>query len=108
MPKNVFIFFLVSALTGCGHTASQKVGLMSLGNLEGKIIKSNTDGNVVEGEDCGHSYTLSNAVRAALKEKPYDTIIDADVTNTTGLFVFSNCIKVRGKAIDSKKLAQEQ
>lgn len=108
MAKNIFMFFLVSALAGCGHTASQKVGLMSLGNLEGKTIPSNVAGNVIEGEDCGYSYTLSNAVRDALKEKPYDTLIDADVTNTTGLFVVSNCIKVRGAAIDSKKLARDQ
>ncbi|MBZ4202038.1 MAG: hypothetical protein LAC70_02825, partial [Methylovulum sp.] len=88
------------------HTSSNRVALMSLGDLEGKTVLTDAPGTIVEGEDCGYSYTLSNAVRDALKEKPYDTVIDADVTNSTGLFVGSNCIKVRGKAIDSKKLTQ--
>jgi len=106
MKKCYVLLLLISIiLIGCGHTQSHKVGLMSFGDLEGKTILNSIDGNTVEGENCGRSYYLSNAVRDALKERDDDTLIDAEVTNSTGLFVWSNCIKVKGKAINSKKLS---
>jgi hypothetical protein len=77
---------------------------MSFGNLEGKTIPANAPGDFVQGKDCGHSYNLSNAARDALKATTYNTLVDVDVTNSTGLLVWSNCINLRGKALDSHKL----
>ena len=108
VKKCCFIILLAVFLIGCGHTQSSKVGLMSFGDLEGKVIPENIDGNILEGEDCakpGHAtYYLSAAVRDALKQRVYDTLIDVEVTNTTGFLVTSNCIKVKGKALNSKTL----
>jgi hypothetical protein len=80
---------------------------MSFGDLEGKAVSDNVEGRVVEGKDCGHTYYLSNATRDALKGTEYDTLINAEVTNTTGLFIWSNCIKVKGKAVNSKKIQKQ-
>jgi hypothetical protein len=98
-------------ITGCGHTAVSKIGLLSVGELQGKKIPSNIDGPIVQGKDCGGTfgspYFLSNAVRAALEKTQYDTILDADVTTTTGFSVYENCVEVKGKAIASGALANE-
>ena len=103
VKKCCFIILLAVFLIGCGHTQSHKVGLMSFGNLEGKVIPENINGEILEGEACAKPglarYYLSDAVRDALKEKDYDTLIDVEVTNSTGLFVPSNCIKVKGKVV---------
>jgi hypothetical protein len=77
---------------------------MSFGDLEGKIITDNVSGTVCKGKDCGGQYFLSDAVRDALKDTEYDTMIDVEVTTKTGLFVPSNCIIVEGKALNSKTL----
>ena len=105
LTRCCFLILLAVFLVGCGHTQSHMVGLMSFGDLEGKVIPEGMDGDILEGEDCGGRYYLSNAVRDALKEKDYDTLIDVEVTNTTGVFVPENCIKVKGKAINSKLLS---
>ena len=92
---------------GCGHTLSTKVGLVSIGQLQGRTLPVTLEGKVVQGEDCGYSYSLSNAVRDALKGTSYDTMVDVDVSNTTGVLVPSNCIQVKGTAIDSSRLPTE-
>ena len=98
-------------IAGCGHTAISKVGLLSIGELQGKKIPSNIDGPIVQGKDCGGAfgspYFLSKAVRTALAKTQYDTILDADVTTTTGFLVYSNCVEVKGKAITNGTLANE-
>lgn len=108
VKKCCFIILLAVFLIGCGHTQSSKVGLMSFGDLEGKVIPESIAGDILEGENCvkpgHHSYYLSAAVRDALKQRDYDTLIDVEVTSTTGLSVTSNCIKVKGKALNSKTL----
>ena len=105
MNKRILgVLLLAGVSAACGHTATQKVGLMSLGDLRGRSIPDIGAGNVVEGSDCGYSYTLSNATRDAVKGTAYDTLVDVEVTNTTGLFVPSNCIRVRGKGVNSKTL----
>ena len=108
VKKCCFIILLAVFLIGCGHTQSFKVGLMSFGELEGKAIPESIDGNILEGKDCAtpgrHSYYLSDAVRDALKQTDYDTLVDAEVTSTTGLSVLSNCISVKGNALNSKTL----
>lgn len=92
----------------CGHTMSTQVGLMSFGDLEGKIIPKEVSGQTLWGKDCskigGDPYSMAEAARNALGRRGYDTLIDVHVENTTGLFVPSNCISVRGTALDSKAL----
>jgi hypothetical protein len=96
---------LAAGAVGCGHTlAQQKIGLASVGNLNGRVFPASFEGPTLEGEDCGYAQFLSNAVRDALKGSKYDTLVDLEVTTETGLLVHSNCLKVRGKALDSKKL----
>jgi len=103
--KNCLPLLLAALFIGCGHSKSQKIGLMSFGNLEGKTIPDNVKGKILKGKDCGHTYYLSKAVREALKETEYDTFINAEVTNKTSILVPLNCIEVKGKAINSKKLS---
>lgn len=96
---------LLASLLGCGHEQVNKVGLMSFGNLEGKAIPEINNTLIVTGQDCGGQYYLSNAVRNALKDTDFDTLLNSEVTNTTGLFVFSNCITVKGTPFNSKTLS---
>lgn len=106
------IYFTVPCLllivAGCSHTMTSQVGLMSFGDLEGKVIPREVSGQTLTGEDCakigGDPYSLSEAAREALENTSYDTLVDTQVETTTGLFVGSNCIKVRGVALDSKTL----
>lgn len=92
----------------CGHTMSTQVGLMSFGDLEGKVIPQEVSGQTLHGRDCsrigGDPYSMSEAARNALKGGGYDTLVDVRVENRTALFVFSNCISVTGVALDSKSL----
>lgn len=92
--------------SGCGHSQLSKIGLISFGNLEGKTIPEKPEGPVLEGSNAGHNYCLSDAVRDALKETEYDTLVDAEVITETGLLVPSNKIIVRGTALNSSKLGQ--
>ena len=104
----VFLLLLAAFFLGCGHSQTYKVGLMSFGDLEGKVIPDNIDGTVLTGKDCckigSDPYFLSDAVSAALGQTEYDTLIDVEVTNKTGVLVWSNCVIVTGKALDSKTL----
>jgi hypothetical protein len=72
------------------------------------VIPEDATGTILEGEDCskvgGDPYTLAEAVRDAVSDSSYDTLIDVEVTNTTGLLVWSNCLRVRGKALRSESL----
>ncbi|MDJ0866237.1 MAG: hypothetical protein QNK03_09030 [Myxococcota bacterium] len=98
---------ILSALLGCGHTATGRVGLLSFGDLEGKRIPRQVDGTPVEGRRCGGlggPYSLAEAAQDALEGTVFDTIVDAQVTNTTGLLGFSHCIEVRGTALRSDAL----
>ena len=109
MGKNIyFILLLAIFFIGCGHSETYKVGLASFGELEGKVIPEKVEGTILTGKDCckagSDPYYFSEAVRNALSGTAYDTLLDIDVTSTTGLFVWSNCIKVRGKALDSRAL----
>lgn len=97
---------LAALLIGCGHAQSAKVGLMSFGRLEGKTLPDDISGLAkVSGESCGHGHRLSDALRKAFDNTAYDTMLDAEVTTKTGLIVTSNCISVKGSALDSKALA---
>jgi len=105
MKKEIVLVLMLSAVFGgCGHSQSYKVGLMSLGDLEGKSLPDGADTTLREGQDCGHAQYLSNAVRDALRDTDSDTLIDSEVTSSTGLLVWSNCIKVKGHAINSKTI----
>ena len=104
---------VVSVLTllclGCGHTQTCEVGLISFGNLEGKAIPNNPNGPVLEGSSAAKigstpHYYLSDAVRDALKNSEYDTMVDVEVTTKTGWLVPSNKIFVKGTAVNSSHL----
>ena len=103
MKKNlcsiVFLF-----LSGWGQTQSTNVGLMSFGELVGKVLPTEISGPVLSGKSCGSDCRLSNAVHDALKGTQYDTLLNAEVTNSTSLFVWSNCIFVSGNGLDSRSL----
>ena len=75
---------------------------MSFGDLEGRTLPGNLEATPRQGEDCGYAQFLSNAVRDALKETDFDTLVNSQVTSETSLLVWLNCIKVRGYAINSK------
>lgn len=104
MVKRYTLLLLGLALTGCGHAQTTKIGLMSFGNLEGKTISDSISGQRLSGKACGHNYRLSDAVRDALKDTEFDTLINVDVTNETGLFVWNNCLMVSGNALNSKSI----
>ncbi len=109
MGKSFYSILLLSIFfIGCGHSETYKIGLVSLGELEGKVIPENVEGSILTGKDCckagSDPYYLSEAVRNAISGTEYDTLIDIDVTSTTGFFVWSNCIQVRGKALNSRAL----
>lgn len=97
--------------SGCGHTKVSHVGLLSTGDLESRSIPRNVDGPVLEGKTSAKpgiiKYYLSDAVRDALKETPYDTLVDAEVTSTTGLLVWNNKLAVKGKGVKSTDLPKD-
>ncbi|TGK33438.1 hypothetical protein EHQ12_11335 [Leptospira gomenensis] len=86
----------------------QKVYLLSYGDWEGKTIPEvaslATLGEFKSGEDCGIKHSLSRAFANALENSGYDTILDAEVTHSTGVWVPFNCVSVRGLAIQSQKI----
>ena len=101
--------WLAACCSGCGHTRVCKVGLISFGDLEGKVIPKDFDGPVVNGSSSAVilgrlSYGLADAARDALKNTDCDTLVDVEVTAKTGLLVPQNHLTVRGKALNSKKL----
>ena len=106
-----FILLVVTFFIGCGHSQTTQIGLLSFGELENKVIPENVDGPIFQGEDCckvgGDPYFLSDAVHNALTGTEYDTLVDVEVTNKTGFFVGSNCITVKGKALNSKTIPEE-
>lgn len=102
--KLCIVALLVMVFCGCGHTLTGKVGLMSFGDMEGKVIPATVEGKILTGQTCGPQIFLSDAVRDALKDTDRDTMIDTEITTDTGFFVWSNCITVRGNAFNSKML----
>jgi hypothetical protein len=96
--------FLLSTIVLSGCATSSKIGLLSDGNLEGKSFSNVNRGEIVSGESCGHTHSLSQAFKNSIKGTEYDTVIDAEVESTTAVFVFGNCLKVTGYGVDSRKL----
>ena len=115
MRMHIYAVCTVAAMTvlcaGCGHTQVSKVGMMSVGNWEGKAIPEKVTGPILEGSSGAKpfavTYSLADAVRDALGKSEYDTLVDAEVTTQTGLFVPSNRIVVKGTALNSKTIAQQ-
>ena len=97
--------------SGCGHTKVSQVGLLSTGDLESRIIPKDVGGPILEGKAEAKpgklAYYLSDAVRDAVKGTPYDTLVDAEVTTTTGLLVWNNQLVVKGKGVKSADLPKE-
>ena len=114
MAMSRFTCFMVLSvafvLSGCGHSQTSRIALVSFGDLEGKAIPDNPDGPLRQGVTTsgagGAKYYLSDAVREALKDTEYDTLVNVEVTAETGLLVWSNTLAVRGTALNSKKLEQ--
>lgn len=112
MPRIRLCMVLVFALVciSCGHSQTSKIGLISFSDLEGKTIPDNLEGPSLQGIATsgagGTKYYLSDAVRDALKNSEYDTLINVEVTAETGLLVWSNTLTVRGTALNSKNLTQ--
>lgn len=100
--RNALLILPILLLTHC--TARYTVGMLSLGDLEGKTIPPELTGEVRSGESCGFGFHISDAVRDALDGTSYDTILDVTVASHTGVFVWSNCVSVEGQAISSKEL----
>lgn len=102
---------LMTACSGCGETKVSRVGLLSIGDLEARTIPPTVDGPLLVGKDAceigGDPYYLSEAVRNALKGTEFDTLIDADITTTTGLLVWSNAIEVKGTGVNSKTFPKD-
>ena len=96
---------------GCSSTVSQ-VALLSVANLEGKTIPEHVDGPLLSGTDVSSFFTsdcyLSEAVRAALAETPYDTLVDAEIYAKSGLFPWWNSLTVKGYGVDSRTLPREE
>jgi hypothetical protein len=111
VKSTYFVPMLLLVVAGCGHTHTSKIGLVSLGDLNGKVIPKNVDGPVLTGKDYCHiggdPYFLSDAVRDALKGTEYDTLVDVEVETKTGIMVMENHIIVRGKALNSKALKMQ-
>ena len=97
--------------SGCGHTKVSQVGLLSTGDLESRIIPRDVGGPMLEGKTAAKpgklAYYLSDAVRDAVKGTPYDTLVDAEVTTTTGLLVWNNKLAVKGKGVKSTDLPKD-
>lgn len=97
--------------SGCGHAKVSQVGLLSTGDLESRIIPRDVSGPILEGKTAAKpgklAYYLSDAVRDAVKGTPYDTLVDAEVTTTTGLLVWNNQLAVKGRGVKSADLPKE-
>lgn len=108
MVRNILkicsLLVLMMMCFACGHTNTSHIGLISFGDIENKVIPERVNGPTLEGSDGGYSYYLSEAARDALENTEYDTLVDVEVTTSTGLFVPSNKIIVKGKALNSKEL----
>ncbi|WP_165783054.1 hypothetical protein [Leptospira kmetyi] len=110
--KEFFGFILISIwITACSTT--ENVYLLSYGNLKGKKIPEDIRtlrGEISEGKDCGISFSLAKAFENALiqTERKYDTILNAEVTHTTGMFPPLNCIKIKGFAWNSDQIKTEE
>ncbi len=101
----LLIIALLMVPAGC--SSARTIGLMSFGDLEGKMIPEKPRGDIRVGKSCGSVYTLSDALRDAVKDTSFDTIIDAEVIHETGVFVFNNCIIIKGLALNSKEIKRE-
>ena len=100
------------AVSGCGHTCTGKMALLSFGDMEGREIPPSVEGPILIGRDACVAgldpYYLSEAVRNALKGTTYDTLVDVEVTTTTGLFVWSNAVQVKGTGANSTSFRKEE
>lgn len=134
----IVLILLSTGFAACSTT--EKVYLLSYGNLKGKKMPEDTrilSGEIAEGKDCGITFSLAKAFENALIQKQteqrsdtmekrnvdstkrsdgggydealakYDTILNAEVTHTTGMFPPLNCIKVKGFAVNSKEIKLE-
>ena len=106
MKKFCIIAGILSLTLASACTTKYTVGMLSLGELEGKTIPPNMTGEVRSGESCWWAHHLSDAVRDAVEGTEYDTLLNVTIENRSRFFVWSTCVHVEGEAIDSKKLEE--
>ncbi len=106
MTRHRLLWMALAAMAAgsmaCTHTS--RIALISDGDLAGRTLEGAKGEKTLKGEDCLTVHYLSKAFRNALQGTDYDTLINVDVTTTTGLFIFSNCVQVQGEALRSKDL----
>ena len=107
MPLRKASLLMVLLILTSGCESTRTIGLMSFGDLEGKIIPEKAKGEIRTGKSCGFMYSLSDALRDAFKDTSFDTITDAEVKHETGALVFNNCISTKGLALNSKELKKK-
>ena len=90
--------FIASA---CSHVG--RLALLSNGDLDGKDLTTLSSGPILQGKDCFNDHYLSRAFADAVQDTTYDTLVDVEVTTTTGVFVWNNCIQIKGKGAESVK-----
>ena len=100
----VGLAMLAMVVTGCTHVG--RIALISDGELAGRSLTGISGGPMLKGQSCGTAHTLARAFRDALKGSGYDTLVDVKVTTTTGVFIWSNCIKVSGRGVKSASLPE--
>jgi len=98
----VVCMMAVSSSVACAYTSH--LGLLSDGDLRGRIMDGSMAEQVLDGESCGPYSYLASAFRDAIADTEFDTLIDVEVTSTTGIFVISNCLRVSGRGLRSADL----
>ncbi|MBM9501018.1 hypothetical protein JWG44_12225 [Leptospira sp. 201903071] len=110
IPARIRFLALICILFFQFCSTTQKIHLLSQGNLEGKKIPEDIRslaGEIKEGKDCGFYYSLAKAFENAITNTKYDTILDAEVTHTTGPFAPMHCILIKGFALNSNTISKE-
>ncbi|MBW0432724.1 hypothetical protein HGB47_03765 [Leptospira yasudae] len=104
----LFVSTFLAASVACSST--QKVYLLSQGEWNGRKLPEiqGLKGEIRKGEDCGFKFSLAQAFANALKDTKYDTILDAEVTQSASILVPFNCISIQGFALDSAEIQKEK
>jgi len=107
LSKACIVVMLSALITGCGHTNVSRVGLLSIGDLDNRVIPENVEGPTLSGRSGlptnSGLYHLADAVYRALDGTGYDTLVDVEVTSRTG-WIPLNAVEVSGTGVNSTDL----